>query len=587
LRGKGYVRVLALVGVLAVAAAACGGGGSSDNNSPSTGGTVHKGGTVKVAVEQWPQCVNPIVTGCASASWTQWAVYNQIFPKALQFDPATGTMVHGDLLTDTPSTTNGEVKSLPGGGMQITYNINPAAVWSTGKPITSADFKYTAEAMVKTKGSYYAAGSGYDLITNVDTTDPQTAVVTYSSIYADWPDDFGGLTEVLSADAEQGNTDISKVEQTSIPYSGGPWILQSWSKTQEVLVPNTKYWVKDNVPNLAQIVMVPREDQTTEINSVLSGEVDAASPQPSNVSIVKQIASNPSIMAHAEAAAGGFFESHWINDDKTFPAEGGKPNPLNDPKVREAYFWAVDRDQIIKGLIQLNQPDAEVLNCGLLSYPGTPYCQVQPFSKYHYDPAMSLSILKSDGWDCSKVPASPCTKGSETLNLLYATVAGNARRETTQELLKNSIKATGFDYTFKNAEATDLFGNVAPHGDFQIADFAQGGTIDPGVSGTLGCGSVPTKANGYGGGNFDRWCDPAFDKLTGSADQQLDQAKRVEIENQIMQYQADHFIFLPLYVLPQMLVWNDDKVGSTEEITTWVPTPEGPLYGLEHWFLKT
>ena len=166
-------------------------------------------------------------------------------------------------------------------------------------------------------------------------------------------------------------------------------------------------------------------------------------------------------------------------------------------------------------------------------------------------------------------------------------MAGNARRETTQELLKNSIKASGFDYTFKNAEATNLFGNVAPHGDFQVSDFAQGGTVDPSATGTLGCASVPTKANGYGGGNFDRWCDPQFDKLLSKADQQLEPSKRVTVENQIMQYEADNFIFLPLYVLPQMLVWNDAKIGSTDEITKFVPTPEGPLWNMNHWYLKS
>ena len=579
--------MLALAGVLAVGAAACGGGGGGGNaTSTASSGGGNTGGTVKVGVEQWPQCVNPVVTGCASASWTQWAVYNQIFPKAMQYDPSTGTMAAGPLLAEAPSTDNGEVKTTPGGGMQVTFKLNPDAVWNDGSPITSKDFAYTATTMVKTTGSYYAAGSGYDLITSVDTSDPQTAVVNYSSIYADWPDDFGGLTEVLKADAEGGNTNIAKVEQTSIPYSGGPWILKSWSKTQEILTPNTNYWVKDDVPKLDEIVMVPREDQTTEINSVLSGDTDVASPQPSNVSIVKQIASNPSIKAFAAAAAGGFFESHWLNDDKTW-GQNAAPNPLNDPKVREAYMYAVDRDQIINGLIKLNQPDAQVLNCGLLSYPGTPYCQVQPFSKFTFNPKMSLQILQSDGWDCSKVPASPCTKGSENLNLLYATVAGNARRETTQELLKSSIKQTGFDYTFKNSEATDLFGNVAPHGFFQVADFAQGGTIDPGATGTLGCASVPQKSNQFGGGNFDRWCDPNFDKLLHKADQQLVQSKRVAIENQIMQYQADHFIFLPLYVLPQMLVWNTTKVASTEDITKWVPTPEGPLYGMQHWYVPS
>jgi peptide/nickel transport system substrate-binding protein len=571
--------VLALVGVLAVTAAACGGGGG--NPTPSSSGGVKQGGTVTVAVEQWPQCVNPIVTGCASASWTQWAVYNEVFPKAMVFDPATGVMTNTALLTEAPSLDNGGVKETSGGGMQITFKINPEAKWDDGTPITSKDFEFTAKAMEDTKGSYYSAGLGYEFITKVDTSDPQTAVVTYKQIFADWPDEFGGLTEVLKASAYD-STDISKVEKDSIEYSGAPWKLQSWSKSQEVLVPNTNYYVKEDIPHLDKLIMVPREDQTTEINSILSGEADVASPQPSNVSIVKQIASNPAIKAFAASAAGGYYEAHWLNDDDTWPAENGKPNPLADKQVRLAYMYAVNRDEIIKGLIQLNQPDAQVLNCGLLAYPGTPYCQVTPFDKYTYDPQKSLQILKADGWDCSSLP---CSKNGMTLSLLYTTVAGNARRETTQELLKNSIKSSGFDYTFKNAEATNLFGNVDPHGQFQVSDFAQGGTIDPSGSGTLGCASVPTKANGYGGGNFDRWCDPQFDKLLAKADQQLDQTKRVQVENQIMQYEADNAIFLPLYVLPQMLVWNTTKVASTEDITMWVPTPQGAFWGMNHWYV--
>src|SRR5205814_7149361 len=106
------------------------------------------------------------------------------------------------------------VKATSGGGMQITYHINPAATWDDGSPITSKDFDFTRKAMVDTKGSYYASGSGYDLITSVDTSDPQTAVVNYKQVYADWPDDFGGLTEVLKASAYQ-STDISKVEKDS------------------------------------------------------------------------------------------------------------------------------------------------------------------------------------------------------------------------------------------------------------------------------------------------------------------------------------------------------------------------------------
>ena len=46
-----------------------------------------------------------------------------------------------------------------------------------------------------------------------------------------------------------------------------------------MLVPNDKYWVKDDIPKAAKVVMVPKADSDTEINSLKSGEVDIIFPQ--------------------------------------------------------------------------------------------------------------------------------------------------------------------------------------------------------------------------------------------------------------------------------------------------------------------
>jgi peptide/nickel transport system substrate-binding protein len=585
LSSKRIVRIVVLVAVLSLVAAAC-----SSKKSGNNAGTVKKGGTVTIGVEQWPQCVNP-VTECASASWNFWAIYGQTLMGAMRYDPTTGGFNKTDLITETPTVANGDLKTTAGGGMVLTFKINPAAVWDDGSPITSKDFAFTWKAMEDTKASYYAAGSGYDLITGVDTSDPHTAVITYKKIYADWGDDFGGLTYVLKAAAfptvDPNKPDLSKVMQTDLPFSSGPWKLQSWSKTQEVLVPNTNYWVKSAIPNLDKIVMVPREDQPTEINSLLSGEIDAAAPQPGNVSIVRQIASNANLKSDAEAGAGGFYESIWYNDYKTTPVEKGTPNPLADPKVREALSYAVDRESVNTNLVQLNSPNSQVLNCGYLSYPGTAYCAKTYFDQFTYNPAKSVSILQADGYDCSKVASGqPCSKNGVPLVLKYRTTAGNPRRSTTQDLLVQKFKGTGFGVDIKNSQSTQLFTDIAPKGDFSIADFAQGGTIDPSATGGLSCNSVPLPSNSYGGNNFDHYCDPALDALMANADAQLDQTMRVAAMEKVYAYEAAHFIFLPMYVLPNMLVWNNAKIGSTESITKWVPSAEGPLYGLNTWYLK-
>ena len=60
--------------------------------------------------------------------------------------------------------------------------------------------------------------------------------------------------------------------------SARPYKIESWSQDELILGRNENYW-GDDKPIADQIVMVPREDQATEILALLSGEVDYIYPQ--------------------------------------------------------------------------------------------------------------------------------------------------------------------------------------------------------------------------------------------------------------------------------------------------------------------
>ncbi|TMK84127.1 MAG: hypothetical protein E6G44_10660, partial [Actinobacteria bacterium] len=132
---------------------------------------------------------------------------------------------------------------------------------------------------------------------------------------------------------------------TSIPFSGGPWVLKSWSKDQAVLVRNAKYFGQKAL--LDQVTMVPRTDQPTEIQSLLTGEVDAIYPQPSGVSLIDQVKGTAGVQV--KGTDGAYFEALWFNVESP---------PLNDPKVREALMYAVDRQAVVNAIIKLNNPNA-------------------------------------------------------------------------------------------------------------------------------------------------------------------------------------------------------------------------------------
>src|SRR6267143_4026529 len=87
------------------------------------------------------------------------------------------------LATEVPTPENGGVRMRADGGMDVTWKLRPGVTWQDGKPLTSADVKFTADAI---NGPNYNPEStdGFDRIGSVDTPDALTAIVHYKEIYA-------------------------------------------------------------------------------------------------------------------------------------------------------------------------------------------------------------------------------------------------------------------------------------------------------------------------------------------------------------------------------------------------------------------
>ncbi|MXW88148.1 MAG: hypothetical protein F4Z54_01095, partial [Acidimicrobiaceae bacterium] len=259
------------------------------------------GGEIVLAVEQWPECLNPF-TSCANATWMIWSVLVHVLPGLMEYD-INNNIGASPVLVEAPTVENGGAVLNDDGTLTITYRLNDEARWSDGTPITSTDVWFTCRAKLDTEGSLNTIG--YELITDVDHDDPHTAVVTFSEPYAPWRYLFG---TILPAHAFDGSTDISGHWNDSIPVSGGPWRQESWSQEQHILVPNENYWVPERIPLVDRVVMVPREDTDTEVVALQTGEAMAAFPQP--FPGAKERLAPPLTFV---SGAGTFIEGLWIN----------------------------------------------------------------------------------------------------------------------------------------------------------------------------------------------------------------------------------------------------------------------------------
>ncbi len=537
--------------------------GSSDTTAAPESADGAAGGSVVFAAEQWPDCLNP-VTSCANASWLTWSVIHHILPKLMEVD-ADGNYQASPLLEEAPSLENGLITEDP---FTITYNLVDDATWNDGTPITSEDVAFTWRAIMDSTGTLTT--TGYDLITDIDTSDPSTVVIEFSENYAPWADLFGGGTQfILKADEFTG-TDTAEEMLDFISFSGAPWVLDSWGPEEAVLLRNDSYWVEDRIPLFDQVTFVPREDTDTEIIALQTGEVSAIFPQPS-----------PGVNERLEQdgidsviAGGVVFEGLWPNQ------QSPQSPILANPAVREALAFAIDREQIVETVMQPVDPNAEVLQCaGWVPNVG-PWCGDE-FADVTQDFDRAEQVLVDDGWE--RNGDGVWEKDGTPLEIEWNTVAGNRRREDVQALVQEQVSDFGIRFVINNLDAAELFQNRLPQLEFGMGLYAQVASPDPSVTTIYSRDQIPSEANGNSGQNNIAWDSEQVTELALLSDQQLDPDERLETIREIGATVREDFAWIPLYQLPNLTAWRSDQLGGP--IGDFTASSYGGFANMYDWFV--
>lgn len=521
------------------------------------------GGSVVFAAEQWPECLNP-VTSCANASWLTWSVTAHILPRLMELD-ADGTYRASPVLTEAPSLENGMITEDP---FTVTFRLRDDAVWSDGTPMTSEDIRFTWRAVMDTTGTLSTAG--FDLITDVATPDAQTAVVSFEENYAPWSDLFGGGTGFFLKSDEFESTNVADEMLDAIPWSGGPWVLQSWGGEEAILVRNENYWDAERIPLLEQVTFVPREDTDTEIIALQTGEVSAIFPQPSPG--VNERLSQEGI--DFTIAGGVVFEGLWPNQ------QSPQSPILAEQAVREALAFAIDRQEIFDTVMGPIYPEGEVLQCaGWVPTVGE-WCGDE-FADVVQDFDRAEQILTDAGW--ARNADGVWEKDGAPLVIEWNTVAGNRRREDVQALVQEQVADFGIRFEINNFDAGELFQNRLPTLDFGMGLYAQVASPDPSVTTLYDRANIPSEENGFSGQNNLAWDSETVTELVRLSDRQLILEERLETIGRIGAEVRADMAWIPLYQLPNLTAWRSDQLGGP--IGEWTASTYGGFSNMFDWYL--
>ncbi|MGS0561870.1 MULTISPECIES: ABC transporter substrate-binding protein [Microbacterium] len=542
--------VTALVGSLAACAP------SSATPEPSEVAVVD-GGELVIGAEQEPDCTDWIAT-CAGSIWGTYVMQVPTMPAVFQTRQVDEEWVPvpSDLVTEEP------VAEVAADGTQtITYSINPEAVWSDGEPITSADFAYTALQI--RDGDDIFDKTGYDRITAVDTSDPQTAVVTLDSAYAGWRTLFS-VYGIMPSHLLEGQ-DRAALMTDGYDFSGGPWKIEKWTRgTSVTLVPNENYWGEK--PHLDRVTFLFLPDTTAAFQALKSGQVSALYPSPQLDALTQIEAGLPGIRSQVDARSGNL-EAIWLNNAAA---------PFDSVAVRQALAYSIDRDAIVKRLFgSLGIEEAQQsFNSPMVA----PFA-ADDFSRYTLDLDKVDELMEGDGW--SKNSDDVWAKDGETATFAVKTLAGNKRRDLTVQVLQSQLADAGFEMTIDQVTPADLFGTTAPQGDFQAGLWALVDTFpDPTLSSTFSSVNIPSEANGYSGINFYRVDIPGLDDLLGQVDSEIDTDARIAASHEGDALIAENVPSLPLDTVPNVLLWSETVGGPLQ-----INPVEGPFWNLAEWGL--
>lgn len=297
--------VAGALAVVLVLSACAGGAGSSGG-----GATGKAGGTLVVGITSDP---------------------DNLFPwKATQFQ-AVGLLglVYGTLteLDDTLEVTPGLAQSweYSPDGLQLTMHLRPGVTFADGTPLTSADVKYSLDA-IRAEATAAVARTTLANVTSVTAPDAGTVLVTLGQ-----PDAalLAGLATVNLAILKQGSTEADLATK---PNGTGPFRFASRTPGQSIsLTGNTSYW--HGAPKLAGLEFRVIPDETSVVSGLQSGAIQLATLDDP---LVAQTASGSGLTV----AKTSQLSYHALQLKSTAP-------PLDDPMLRLAMQCAIDRKQVL------------------------------------------------------------------------------------------------------------------------------------------------------------------------------------------------------------------------------------------------
>jgi peptide/nickel transport system substrate-binding protein len=336
------------------------------------------------------------------------------------------------------------------------------------------------------------------------------------------------------------NTLYNRAPTTAGLWNGPYKLAQIQPGAFLVFEPNPHWWGQK--PYFKRITVKTIENTATLEANLRSGDVDF-------ISGVLGLSMDQGLSMAREPALKQKYDFEFPLGLNYEHIDLNRNNPLlKDKRVRQALLLGIDRETLVKQLVDGKYPVA--------------HSWVNPLepgfdpnvTKYPYDPTRARLLLEQAGFKAG-ADGIRVNAAGQRLSLEYMTTAGNKLRELIQQVLQNQWKQVGVEVVIKNEPARTYFGETLKKQQFTaLAQLAWSSVPELPPSATLATSAIPTAGNNFAGANYSQFSHPEMDKLIDKLQRELDPAKRKPLWAEMQKIYTDELPVLPLFFRTDVFV---------------------------------
>ncbi|MCA1742785.1 MAG: peptide-binding protein [Desulfovibrionales bacterium] len=435
-------------------------------------------------------------------------------------------------------------------GKIIYIKLKPGIKWFDGQELTADDVLFTYEMMIDPQ-TPTAYAQDYLAIEEFRVIDRYSFEVVYDQPFArslvTW------ALPILPRHVLEGE-DYLNTRYSREPVGAGAYRLHRWDAGRQLILrANEDYF--EGRPNIDEIVYRIVPDLATTFLELQAGNLDMMSLTPQQYLF----------QTVDEYWDDNFQKFSYLSSGYTYLGYNLEHPFFSDIRVRQALAHAVDKEEIVKGVL-LGQGVAAI---GPYK-PGT-WVYNDKIDDYPYDPELAQRILTEQGWEMNRQGI--LEKDGVPFEFTILTNQGNDLRIRTATILQYRLAQVGIKVHIRTVEWATFIKEFVNKGRFDAVLLAWNTPQDPDMYNVWH--SSQTVENGL---NFIGYRNDRVDELLEKGRRSFDRDERKKAYDEIQEILHDEQPYLFLFV-PKSLPVVHSRFKGIE------PAPAGIMYNFRQWWV--